>query len=441
MAAIVTALACALPPTAVAESGSPDAVTCTLELRWDAKARQLAGSETIAFTNTGSDTLATLWLRLWPNAYGGCRRPKISVGNVARASAGDLTVDCTALPLVLDSPVAPGASGEVSFDFVDTVPRGPQRFGVYRGTALLGTAIPVVAVTDSRGLHLEADAPLGESMYSLSAAWNVSLILPSGLALASTGTTTSVTTLLDGEERHVLTAPAARDFAMVIGAFTIHTFDVDGTSVRYFEPPRARTDVATVRGWIEDSFSQYGAVVGAYTAPELDVVGLKRLLGDGMEYPEMVMTELVRDTVSHEVAHQWFYSMAGNNQALEPWLDESFTEYLSETVWGENTDCDVLQPFAGLGPEALDAPMSLFEAGPGSHYYGVVYAGGPCVLERLRVDWGDLLFDSFLRGWFESHRDGVATTGEFKAAVRASAPPGFDADSFFAFARLTSWPG
>lgn len=81
------------------------------------------------------------------------------------------------------------------------------------------------------------------------------------------------------------------------------------------------------------------------------------------------------------------------------------------------------------------------EAGAGWPCYGVACGGGPCVLEKLRRDWGDPLFDAFLADWFESHRDEVATTGEFKAAVRAWAPSGYDVDSFFALARLATWPG
>ena len=29
----------------------------------------------------------------------------------------------------------------------------------------------------------------------------------------------------------------------------------------------------------------------------------------------------------HETAHQWFYSLVGNDQARDPWLDESLTQW------------------------------------------------------------------------------------------------------------------
>jgi hypothetical protein len=34
-------------------------------------------------------------------------------------------------------------------------------------------------------------------------------------------------------------------------------------------------------------------------------------------------------TTSHEVAHQWFYALVGNNQARDPWIDEAVA------TWGE----------------------------------------------------------------------------------------------------------
>ena len=42
--------------------------------------------------------------------------------------------------------------------------------------------------------------------------------------------------------------------------------------------------------------------------------------------------------VAHEVAHQWWYSLVGNDQIDEPWLDEAFAQFttalvLPRSVW------------------------------------------------------------------------------------------------------------
>jgi aminopeptidase N len=57
----------------------------------------------------------------------------------------------------------------------------------------------------------------------------------------------------------------------------------------------------------------------------------------GMEYPELVFISTgvaphgpaaIRSVVAHEVAHQWFYGLLGDDQLAEPWLDEGFATYL-----------------------------------------------------------------------------------------------------------------
>ena len=36
--------------------------------------------------------------------------------------------------------------------------------------------------------------------------------------------------------------------------------------------------------------------------------------------------------IPHEVAHQWFYSVIGNDPYNEPWLDEAFAEFFEGCI-------------------------------------------------------------------------------------------------------------
>src|SRR5690606_28129598 len=53
---------------------------------------------------------------------------------------------------------------------------------------------------------------------------------------------------------------------------------------------------------------------------------------------------------AHEVAHQWWYSMVGNDQTLFPWLDEALTEYSVALYYaymdGEQGYNSIVQSFA-----------------------------------------------------------------------------------------------
>ena len=54
--------------------------------------------------------------------------------------------------------------------------------------------------------------------------------------------------------------------------------------------------------------------------------------GDGSEFPTALQMSDSRRSglqalVAHEVSHQWFYSLVGNNQAQDPWLDEALATF------------------------------------------------------------------------------------------------------------------
>jgi hypothetical protein len=57
---------------------------------------------------------------------------------------------------------------------------------------------------------------------------------------------------------------------------------------------------------------------------------------DGMEYPMLTLDggsdPDYRGLLIHEIAHNWFYGMVGNNETYRASLDEGFTQYL--TAWG-----------------------------------------------------------------------------------------------------------
>ena len=38
--------------------------------------------------------------------------------------------------------------------------------------------------------------------------------------------------------------------------------------------------------------------------------------------------------VTHEIAHQWFYGLVGNDQAREPFADEAPTDFVARDVLG-----------------------------------------------------------------------------------------------------------
>jgi aminopeptidase N len=181
------------------------------------------------------------------------------------------------------------------------------------------------------------------------------------------------------------------------------------------------------------AMAAYEQRYGPYGAPELDVVlGTFTAFG-GMEYPQLVMTTPEFGPVRHEIAHQWFYGIVGNDQRHAPWLDESFATWVENDLSGF-PDCPS-PPVRVVSGVFLDSSMDVFDKR--SDIYGrIVYNGGACALEEAAHEIGHDEFRALLKSYVAAHRYGVTTESDFIAALRAAAPPGFSVDAWAARARL-----
>ncbi|MEN9522999.1 MAG: hypothetical protein RL065_1376, partial [Bacteroidota bacterium] len=73
----------------------------------------------------------------------------------------------------------------------------------------------------------------------------------------------------------------------------------------------------------------YSNRVGMYAYPKMVVADAQ----DGMEYPMLTLDggsdPGYRDLLAHEVGHNWFFGMVGNNETYRAMLDEGFTQFLN----------------------------------------------------------------------------------------------------------------
>ena len=431
-----------------ARAATPSAASYRLDLRWHEPERTLAGTETVRFRNTGTAPIDRVWFRLWPNGWrpvgssgrpGGCAAPRMTATVVAGGRAGRRPTDCSALEVLLSRPLRPAATATVRLRFAVRAPLAEDRFGrAPNGVTALGNAVPVLAVTDARGTHLEPYSSVGESFYSLTAAWDLRLRLPRGLKAATTGRTLAVRALPGGATLVHARTPRARDLALAVGRFRIHHSRAGPVHVRVFRPVDdrgLRASSRSVADLVGRSLTRLADLYGPYPSREYDVVLGRFSTFGGMEYPELVLTRTDPAPVVHETAHQWWYGLVGSNQRAEPWLDESFATFAHRRILGGLERCDVADPLGrrwGSGP--LNASMDAFDARPA--HLGRIYAGGACALESLRRAWGTARFDRLLRRFVDRHRFGVATTASFLAAVRAEAPRGFDVEAWRRRVRL-----
>ena len=74
---------------------------------------------------------------------------------------------------------------------------------------------------------------------------------------------------------------------------------------------------------------------GAYGWPDLQIV-LTRDVGIAMEHTALIMTPPTDYVVTHELAHEWWYALIGDDQARDPWLDEAFASYSEEAAGAQS---------------------------------------------------------------------------------------------------------
>ncbi|MFJ5549095.1 M1 family metallopeptidase [Streptomyces sp. NPDC093225] len=409
-------------------AATPDRPSYDVALRADADGSHWSGRQRVSFRNAGRTPLRSVDVRLWGNGTDGCGAPgrpsPVRVRGITGGTPHPLAVGCTALRIDLPAPLPYGARASVSFDLAITVPDRIHRFGRDGAHRYLGNALPLLSVQDARGRHLDPDVGFGESYYTLAGDFRVVLDHPRRLVVPTTGTTTR----RPGAPGRTLTTGVARgvrDFAWAAGPFRSRTVTTPG-GIRlnaYWTATTSTEGVATDLKSAVGAVEEFGARYGRYPYGELDLVMSDALDDVGsMEFPGLVLlwTEPEGSAVVHEIAHQWFYGIVGNDEFAAPWLDEAFAQYANQLYYRESTTtCWEDQGAWPSDTAALTRSMAYYAAGHRSEYVRVVYVRGACALHDLERVLGGPAMARMLRGYVRDHWLGVATTADFKRAARA----------------------
>ncbi|OIJ62768.1 M1 family aminopeptidase [Streptomyces mangrovisoli] len=399
---------------------TPASPSYTVSLTSNTSGTVWTGHESVTFTNASSTALSEVYLRLWDNYHGTCSAMPITVTNVTGGTAGSLSVSCTALQVSLSSPLAQGQSTTIGFDLGITVPSGADRFGYDGSFVNIGNALPVLAVKDGSGWHLDPYTNNGESFYSLAADFKVTLDHPTSLLVPATGTSTDAAGS-SGRTVTTATATKVRDFAWAAGPFTkISGTSPNGVAVNIYSvtgisSSSAQSMLSTAKSAVDAHAGRFGA----YPYGELDAVIDNNYWFGGMEYPGFVLDLVSTTALTHEIAHQWWYGIVGDDEYNSPWLDEAFTDYATDLAQGiTGTNCWNSVSWASTA-EKITNSMAYWDA-HSSRYSTVVYTYGKCALHDLRRAIGDTAMTTLLKNYASAHWYGVSTTAEFKAAAQAA---------------------
>jgi hypothetical protein len=424
-----------------------------MDLTLDLEEARLFGHQQITYTNTETVPLHALYLRLFPNTagYGG----EMSVTNLALDGAQvepAQELQGSALRVPLNPPLAPAMSAGLTLDFTLALPtdghatdsreayEGYRQLGIYEGTVALANAYPIIPVYDDEGWNVELAPSYGDAVFSDAALFEVSITVPQTMILAASGTCTQADASAAKTTWACVAAPM-RDFNALLGEdYRVASDDVDGIAVNSIFYAGHDEGGAAALDYASQAMRLFDAHIGPYPFTELDVVETPTLAG-GIEYPGLVVINQsyygspqdaggqMEWVVVHEVLHQWWYSLVGNDQVDEPWLDEALVQYCTLLYFEEQYGQDVAQrllesvfqqPYQELQETGRDKPVGLPIASYSRRDYGpVVYQKGPLYFHSLRQQLGLETFWGILKIYFERNRYRIARPEDWLKAVEA----------------------
>lgn len=400
------------------------------------------GVERVQFANQTGDTLDEIVFRLYSNAL--TPQDTLFIRTVEVNDEGvDVVLDVnnTALVVPLAKSLAPEESVEITLTFTLELPPGEQvGWGRLADTQVivLSSFLPMLSVYEADGWWMEWPDDTGDPAYSVVALWDVLLEAPADLKVAATGTQTGEpeSTGSGTLQYHFVTGPV-RDYSIALSQeFELTTGTQDGITINIWSLPGDEPVDREALDITAQAVKVFDEQFGAYPFNELDVVEAS-IDAAGIEYPGLIyIAEGVWDNsdnsyfgwvLVHETAHQWWYSMVGNNQVEAPWLDEGLTEYSVEVYYRETGGAqaghiirqvyqDELDNYldAGYEREPVGLPAETYD---GYEYRVFVYSAGALFYSYLADEYGEEAVIGFLQDYFSHFRYDLVENEELQQLV------------------------
>ena len=407
---------------------------------FDAENETLSCTQKMTYFNSSSDSLEKLEMFLYANSFADTKN-NASKANFEKVyewgeSYGDITIKSILMGktellfsvneegniLTIDLPekLAPQKRMSLKMDFEVHLAHINHRLGFGDSTINLGSVFPVFCVYDD-GFVENHFVPNGDPFYSDISNYVVEFSYPENYVLACCG---NVVANKNGYAKIV--AKNVRDFCLVLSAeFDVISASVNGVQVNYFfyDDENAEQHLGTA----VKAIKFFSETFGDYDYGQLSVVKCDFCFG-GMEYPNLVMiSDAIADDLTydyvivHEIAHQWWYGMVGNNEFEEGWLDESLTEYSSALFFEEFDEyrlkydtiisnahesykqfVEVYSHVFGQVDERMLRALNEFETEP--EYVNCVYTKGVLLYDSLREMLGKRKFEKCVKTYFKKYK-------------------------------------
>ncbi len=393
---------------------SPRNASYKIDAQLDVGNHQITAHEVLSWRNDGESTVDTLPFHLYMNAFknetslfmrtshgamrgahandtawGWIQLDKVQVAGVDLAPSlkfpgapGDPPdqKDETVVELPLPTPVAPGQTIEVAFEFTEKLPEVFARTGYKGDFYMVGQWFPKIGVRvggpgdehwECRPFHAFTE------FFADFGTYDVTLTVPSTHMVAATGVLVQAQESPGNMRVLKYHAEDVHDFAWMADPYmkrfppgTAHLEGGQTVEVYVYARPEqaafAERHLQAAIGAIE----RFSADFVPYPWPVMSVIDppVDAAAGaGGMEYPTLVTTggdsvfmrpgiRLPEFETIHEVGHNWFQGMLASNEADEAWLDEGVNDWADAHVMTE-----IYGPRRGLDWQGWQADLIALE--------------------------------------------------------------------------------
>ncbi|HYE82622.1 MAG TPA: M1 family aminopeptidase [Clostridia bacterium] len=421
----------------------PDAHDYTMRLELDTQYKKVTGQQTVSFINNESTPLEEAYFHIYPNAFKNLGGSIVIKGIKVNGNDSQYRIegqDSTLLYVPFPGTLEPGERNQIFMEYEISIPKEGgagfgDRFGYGDNTYNLGNFFPIAAVYENGSWDKHPYDEKGDAFYSETSNFDVEITAPAEQVIAASGYVDNLK-VLENKRTHVIKAYSVRDFAFVSSdMFRVEEAMVNGTIVRSYAASSRKAEKVLEYG--TEAIRIFNKSYGKYPYPVCSIV--QSDIGGGMEYPNLVMIESneygnvtfgnffasyyfgkpkgsLEFVVVHELAHQWWYGIVGNDEYREAWIDEPLTQYSTleyyRQVYGQEEFDRIYKRYIKLGvnmfllsgageDKPLNRPLNQF---PHDDYYILIYNKGTMMFKDLNDQLGDEKFDKLLRTLFERYK-------------------------------------
>ncbi|WMT38824.1 M1 family metallopeptidase [Paenibacillus sp. D2_2] len=419
-----------------------------INARLDEKNMHIQGSETVTFRNTTKDTLPELVFHTFADANRSTatqtemfkrtneeilkENPKLTpddfLGGIdmkkVTANGQSLTYENKnqALTVTLGQGLKPGESVTLQLEFDVKIPYGSERLSYYKDIINGAHWFPALAVYDEAN-HQWNKTPYSttfETDYYTSSDFEVHFNVPDKYQVLMPGTMTTQQEKEAGRKIVSTVANNTREFVFFASPnYKVDSVTRDGLTVEYYYFDNAPDKKKVIDQYIDQAFKViqfFNEKYGKYPYPEFRIAE-SYVEGVAVEFSRVIQMGLKGsnadaahdDVFVHEIAHQWFHSLIGNNSETESFLDEGFADF--SKVYFTEKQGDSMNGFKLLqyDDSSFDEPIASTNKEVGDNANPVYYGKGRQAIYQLYRLAGEDKFDAFMQEYFKRYEYKNAT--------------------------------